>query len=531
MKEEFLVANPDPILIRRIGTVFDAAREVAVKEEKSFFRSSKKLVLQDELRPGEELVFLRRDGTARSEDPGAIALSEKDKELGGGFLAVPKGDSPADLRGENKLAEGECLYRLVDGKFEPVKNPAELPYLQGLRLFAVQCDPFPLSFLIDLGRERDHYRWDLALAGKTKIKDPAAFLLEYYSDAKEAPFTVQSFIEALGTRPENLLLDTILHESMRVRAIDDLNLDVARWAKDRNLTEDAFTTAFSEKTGTPFSENGTMKFTVNSVRFSSPERDKAIADAQKTGDMAAATLQKNAEDIAALQQEIEKAKLNNQKAEIEAKTASLQAKSKAFLENADALDKLMNMDFANGKAPILGKLLAAAGREDAVARILAAADASVRAGEQIKMDLEPRYRAIGPRLREMKQGCLYGLSIESPQNGHLAVLDICDDNSVIPVVPCLDSKTRSAFVRKGQNVFIGQASSPWLTEPFEQYDNSGMDRFVAFVTDKPVLRAEESVMFGGELPASTVQLLAERLGLLRPDSIGGGVLQVRIKAR
>ena len=130
----------------------------------------------------------------------------------------------------------------------------------------------------------------------------------------------------------------------------------------------------------------------------------------------------------------------------------------------------------------------------------------------------------------MKQGGCYSLKVGVPRDGHLTVLDICDGNAIVPLVPCVDSKTKSAFVLAGKTVAFGHSDSPWYQDAFEQYNGSGMDRFVAFITDEPLLSTEESVPFGDELPADSIRILAERLSKLKPGSASGGLLQVRIES-
>lgn len=264
--------NNSTVLIHRVKTVMESAR--AVRVEKNW---RGKYVLNEKIGEKEELLFIRVDGRIRPiVDAKSIDLSSSEKEQGGKFVVVPKGDSPLDIRGQGGLADGEKLYRLPpEGFFQSVLDTDDLPFEEGIRVFAVQEDPFDLEFMINLGQEKDGFHWTLQLGGDAKITNPEAFLGRYYAKAKDAPFTVQGFLDALGTRPSNLLLDEILHKSMAVLSLDDLNVDVAQWAKERNLTEDAFTAAIAAKSGTPFG-TGVVKFTVNSVRFASQDRDEII---------------------------------------------------------------------------------------------------------------------------------------------------------------------------------------------------------------------------------------------------------------
>ena len=277
------------VLIHDVKTPLDAARPVRVEEEHRLF--SKRHVLKERLNDGEELLFLRKDGRIRIiGNPGDIDLDDVDKEAGGRFVAVPKRDSQIMPQGENRLAAGELLFRLLpDGTFSRVDKGRlnELPADEELRLFAVQTDPFDLTLLVDLGKAKEGFHWSLRLGGtaNARISRPEAFLARYYAKAKDAPFTVQAFIDALGTRPANLLLDEILLKSMEVLTLDDLSVDMAQWADQRNLTENAFTEALATKEGTPFFKDGDkgaeVAFVVDSVQFFSLDRDEAIANGKQ----------------------------------------------------------------------------------------------------------------------------------------------------------------------------------------------------------------------------------------------------------
>ena len=130
----------------------------------------------------------------------------------------------------------------------------------------------------------------------------------------------------------------------------------------------------------------------------------------------------------------------------------------------------------------------------------------------------------------MKKGGLYSLNVRVPRDGYLTLLDVYDGNAIYPLVPCIDSKTKSAFVHVGQTVTFGRSDSPWFSDAFEEQDASGMDRFVAFVTEEPLLSFDESVPFGDELPHNFIRILAERVAKLELASASGGLLQVRIES-
>ncbi len=273
------------VLLHRVRTLIETARKVRVERKKSIF-GGEKVFFPEQLDEDKELVFVRGDGRIRIiTDPKHIDLGQNEKDEGGEFYVIQKQNSPLDLR---DIRDGEVLFELLpDDTWQFISDCTDLPFdgRQRLRVFAVQQDPFDLTVKIDLGEAKEGFRWYLEIGGDAKVARPNQFLTRYYAKAKETPFTVQSFIEALGTRPANLLLDKILHDSMEVLTLDDLTVDVAQWAAERNLTEDAFATALAAKRGTPFFVDGEkgaeVTLNVNSVRFSSPARDEAIAARKK----------------------------------------------------------------------------------------------------------------------------------------------------------------------------------------------------------------------------------------------------------
>ena len=401
-------------------------------------------------------------------------------------------------------------------------------------LFAVRRTPFRFSLRIDAGKDADGYGWAFDVDGFAELLRPECFAATFRGVVTEAvPYSVSMLETHFGTITSTIMHDRIVVDVLGVMALNDKDaqdryvdmqyrLEQSREVGEK-LVSEAINVAFFELL------NGADAVKTNVTFFHATSADR---EAQLSADDAHdAEIRKQAVEIATLQHDIEVAKLNNEKAKVEADTEALKAKSKAFLSNAEALDRLMNMNFAPTSAPNLQKIIAAVDKGETVARIMSVCDSAMRNQSRIELDLEPRTRAIGPRLRVMKQGWRYGLSLTPPRNGHLVILDICDDHSVIPIVPCIDSKTQSSFVCGEQTVVIGQSNSPWIAEPFEQYDNSGIDRFVAFVTDEPVLTAKDSVVFGRELPADVILLLAERLERLSPSEICGGLMQVRIEAR
>ena len=401
----------------------------------------------------------------------------------------------------------------------------------GGMLFAVRRTPFHFGATVKAGTDAESYEWSFEAYGDAEILDPCVFATKFRGAVTDdEPLFVETFGLRLGTILSTALHDKVITEALGVASLQDKDaggryVDMQyRLEQSKEVGEKVVSSAF-DKTFTQFFEaSGIMSMSVTHFRAFSADREAELS----ATDAADALVRQTATEIAALQRDIDLARLNNEKARIEADTEALKAKSKAFLGNVEALDRLMNMNFTASNAPNLEKLLALAGREDAVGRIMDAVDSAIRGDPRVTMDLEPRTRAIGPRLRVMRQGGLYGLSIDIPRDGHLVLLDVCDDNKVIPVVPCSDSQTKSTFVKNGQTVVIGSRSNPWITDPFEQYEGSGMDRFVAFITDEPLLKADESVRFGQALPSAALTMIVDRLEGMKAGELCGGLLQVRI---
>ncbi len=424
------------------------------------------------------------------------------------------------------------------GVFADGKAPAD-----GELLFAVRRTPFPFDTTIESGTDADNNKWSFGVNGDVEILKPEVFAKTFRGKVTdEGMLSVEAFKTWLGTRPATVMHREVIVKVLGVPSLQDKVYEDGqgnryvdmqyRLEESKEVGEKCVANALAKVFADSFGDDSVVSMGVRSFRAFSADREAKLAADEKHD----AEVRKQAHDIAALQHDLEIARLNNDKAKIEADTEALNAKVKKLMDSAEALDKLMNMNFAAGTAPDLGKLLAIAGKEDAVGRILDAVDSSMRGDSHFTMELEPRERGIGPRLRPMKQGHLYGLSIEKvPRDGYLTVFDICDDNDVVPVVPCSDAKTKSTFVRAAsvsseQPILIGAKSSPWIVEPFQQYENSGKDRFVAFITDEPLLKAEESVRFGDDLRPETIQLVADRLSALNQKDICGGLLQVRIEA-
>ena len=436
---------------------------------------------------------------------------------------------------------GEGARILTVGK-DGVFAEGQLPQ-DGDMLFAVRRTPFKFGATIPAGTDADNNKWSFDLHGRAEILDPVAFAVKFRGDvSRDKPLFVDQLGVGLGTIPATAMHDKVLCDVLGVMALQD---EVGREEEASNkgryvdlqyrleeskevgetIVSEALCSAFTTFFG---GVKDVVSMAVSSfLPFSADREAKLSAEEQHD-----AQIRKNAVDIAALQHDLDMAKLNNERAKIEADTEALKVKSKLLLDNAEVLDRLMNMNFAAWNAPDLERLLALAGKEDAVGKIMSAVNSLARADLPVKLTLESSVstRAVGPRRQVMKQGGLYSLDVRVPCEGHLTVLDICDGNGIVPLVPCIDSKTKSAFVHAGQTVAIGRPDSPWIPDAFEQYDKSGTDRFVAFVTEEPLLSFDESVPFGDELPQNAIRVLSERVARLRPECASGGMLQVRLES-
>ena len=482
---------------------------------------------------GNSTVLMRRIGV-KSEKV-KIGLFRSDVRL---VLDGECGDDDVLCAFRNNGDNARVLTVGKDGTFSGGQSPQD-----GDMLFAVRRTPFKFGMRISAGTDADNNRWVYDVHGQAEISNPTKFAVKFRGDVSygKSLFVDQLGVE-LGTIPATTMHDRVLCDVLGVMALQDrvekeqeaannaryvdmqYRLEESREVGE-NLVSEAWSNAF-----TSFFDGikNVVSMTVRSFHAFSKDREaKLTADEQID-----VKIRNDAAHIAALQHDLEVAKLNNETATIEADTEELKAKAKKFFANAEAIDRLMNMNFREGNEFNLEKVLALAGKEDSVGTIMSVANSLSRVDSPVKLEIESsiQTRAVGPRRKVMKQGGCYSLKVGVPRDGHLTVLDICDGNAIVPLVPCVDSKTKSAFVLAGKTVAFGHSDSPWYQDAFEQYNGSGMDRFVAFITDEPLLSTEESVPFGDELPADSIRILAERLSKLKPGSASGGLLQVRIES-
>ena len=438
-----------------------------------------------------------------------------------------------------KQDKNEALCRVSrDGTAVEIKDASEAFKCgtEGDAFFAVFRAPFPFSLKVDGGTDAEGFKWMFDVAGFVTLKRPELFASAFRGIvAEEEPYSSGMLEKHFGTITSTIMHDNIICGVLGVSALSDKDaqdryVDMQyRLEQSKEVGEKVVSSAIGDAFAQLIGSDDAVEVNVTTFHATSADREAALMDDEKNDVL----IRNQAIEIAKLQHDIEVAKLNNEKAKVEADTVALNAKTKAFLDDAEAIDRLMNMNFANGKTPDLGKVLAFLGKEDAVNSIMSAAHSLSQKDSPVTLRLESGVatRRIGPRREVMKQGGLYGLEIVSSRDGHLTVLDVCDGDVIVPVVPCVDSKTKSAFVCAGRKVEIGRADSPWIPESFEQYDNSGTDRFVAFVTEKPLLSFDESVPFGEELPPESIRTLAERIAALQSAGASGGVLQVRIETK
>ena len=440
---------------------------------------------------------------------------------------------------DGSLDDGERLFCIRANDIAEEMDPKKLPNEDGLRLFAVQCDRFDLFFRIPLGQEKDGFHWYLELGGRAKIRKTESFLVQYYSEAKNSPFASHSFIKALGTRPSNLLLDAILHKSMEVLTLDDLNVDVAKWAKERNLTENAFTEAFAAKDGTPFFKNGdkgsAVEFTVNSVIFASPERDYAIKaqraeeerkrkEKEEADKKRQADEQRERDNDAKRKEEDAKREEQRKQKEHELKMAELEAQTKK-LQGGDTASAFAAFEtISNVLEDVVAKagtgsfvdLMKDARRAESGLRLLALARDKKRMGGVTLAKKKPSFQARTLTFTTKKTPALHnGETLSSVitserRDGYLTVLNVSECNEIIPMLPNVDFP--DVRVARGEETLIGDDASDYIPE-IKEGASSGTDNLVAIVSDAPLLAAPLSPL-GEALSAAAAAELMSRLEAL-----------------
>lgn len=443
---------------------------------------------------------------------------------------------------DGSVDDGERLFCIRANDIAEEVDPKRLPNEDGLRLFAVQCDRFDLFFRIPLGQEKDGFHWYLEIGGKAKIKKEGAFLEQYYSDAKEAPFTTSAFVKALGTVPKNLLLDEILNASMEVLKLKDLKVDMADWASERNLTEMAFTKALSAKDGTPFFADGdkgaVVDFVVRSVKFVSPERDYAIKsqtdsainankeeqDRIKKQEQAAQVKRDNdakrEEELAQKMHELKIAELDAQKNKLQC--GDIEAAFAAF----EMISNVLGDTVAKSGLGSFVELLKDAKRAESGLRLLALVKDKSKEGGVTLAKKKPSFQARPLTFTTKKTPALHnGESLSSVitserRDGYLTVLNVSECNEIIPMLPNVDFP--DVRVARGEATLIGDDASDYIPE-IREGASSGTDNLVAIVSDTPLFAAPLSPL-GEALPKAAAAELVSRLEALDADAWAADVI-------
>ena len=451
----------------------------------------------------------------------------------------------------DKACEVACVV-LPDGTSVCRPNKATMlaSLAAGGTLFAVHTARFPLSLFVPAGKDAKKFEWFYDIRGMAQVLKPGAFAEYFRGVVQDEPLTVAALAENLGTIPETVMHDKVVVDVFGAMALNDpdsengdINIQ-QRIGESREVEEEAVSAAFDRAFKAFFDDDGVIRLVVSSFRVSSPDRQEALRE-QMLGNAQAiaearrqkALLDAKAAELDEIQHRLDKARLEHDLAKVESETKALKDSATSLFNGSAGvggqalgiLDELLSRLHATGIAPVLAQALDAAGKGDAASRLQALAADAGNFGGTVGIDLDVATRRIAPPCPVMEQGKLYGLVVRPPRDGHLTVLDICDDGSVVPVVPCTDSCSSSTTVRAGDVVSIGRPGSPWLKIPFQQCESSGMDRLVAIVTDKPLLSSGETVRFGGDLPVQTVQALIARLAALPRGSWSAGVLLVCIQ--
>lgn len=459
---------------------------------------------------------------------------------------------------DGTMCDGERLYRVCEnGAIEKIDQD-KLPNEEGLRLFAVQYDSFDLTFHADLGPEKEGFRWNLKLSGEAKIKDPISFLRKYYYKAKTEPLTVQSFVCALGTRIENLLLDKIILDSIwewlkrrtekerskgtckqeetDVLTIDNVNIDFTEWAKERNLTEDEFTNAIREKDGTPFGKNGIVNFVVNSVRIFSEEREAARAAQIADDGIRIKQAQQKAAKSAEREEELEKKAHELKLAELDAQMNKLKVgTTEAAFAAFETISNFLGDAISTSGASPFADILKDARRAESGLHLLALARDKKRTGGVTISKNAPSFQTRSLNYRgftfssKKTPAIHHGESISSTitterQNGWLTVLNISEKNEVIPMLPNADFP--AVRIAKGEHVLIGDNASNFISEILENA-SSGTDHLVTIVSDDPLLKVPLPPL-GVTLPQAAVAELVLSLEAMDPSKWAADVASFTI---
>lgn len=425
----------------------------------------------------------------------------------------------------------------ADGTAEILAADWAGPAVEEDLFFAVRKVPFEAGLEVPLEKDANGHRWILSFRGRMEILDPVRFAF-FFRDANWR-LDVEGFQRALGTIP----LTELSHQVAKyfgTMALDEASTDgayadVTRLEQYRFMTEEAFSALFGKIFAKCFGTEGVVSWKVSAWKASSPDRDAAAAEEERLEGIR----RNQALELAELQHRLEVAKLENDAAKLEAGTKIVQARAEAVFgggANAGkALDALANVDLPAGARPDLAAALGLSGGEKPALRLLALAQDGDRFGAEPKnvfsVESTVRTRRVGPQRLKMQEGGTYGFRMTFPRDGYLTLLDVDERDLVAPMVPVAGTAGASVRVRAGETAWVGARESAWIPEPFEQVSKEGQDRFVAVVSDEPLLEAGETVEFGDELSGAVVSRLVERLAAWPAESWGAWVLQVAIVPR
>lgn len=429
----------------------------------------------------------------------------------------------------------EAVVRLgADGRPEELAPEWGGPAKKEDLFFAVRRLPFEAELEVPLEKDANGHRWLLKFLGRTEIRDFGRFAAHFRGHGGN--LGVEDFLRDLGTRPQTELVHAV-SKYFGTMALDEKDTngayaDVTRLAQYRFMTEEAFSGLFGKLFAEQFGGTGVVSWKVTAWKVASPDRDAAAEEEERLEKLR----RQQALELAELQHQAEVANRQQDVARKEAAANALKACSEGLFSKgkpAAMLTALVNLDLAADAAPDLKAALETMGTAMASERLLALA------GDGRRNDRVPsnkvlevggtRTRSVGPVRTRMKEGGCYHLEMTFPRDGYLTLLDIGENGDVVPMLPILESEGTSTRVRAGQRVEFGTKASPWYKDSFEQYDNGGVDNFVAIVADEPVLLEEETTEFGESLPAETVGKVLWRLEKKSPGTWASWVLQVRIE--
>jgi hypothetical protein len=538
------------ILIRRIETLFGVGYTVVPSEKKSFFSKKKYEVNIDR---DKELFFIDKGGKiTQVADPKNISMGDSAEEFGT-FIVVPKDKRDIVdpwIRG-NISRKSEMLFAISGGIPESKELPEDTArIIMEEEVYAVRSDSFDLSFKISLGNNLDGYDCFLKLQGSATIRDLGRFLQEIRSSnsftKNKFKYSANLFVDRYCKGIENLILEK-LRTDLEVTGPTDLADKLQNTSKNKDPWPKAL--GIGTKEEMQF-EGATIDFNVRSADFSCPEGEriaKAIAIAEEKRRKEEEKRRKEEEDKKQRQQDqlddqdheikVAKKKLDLDKINAEREQVINGMKHAPVSEVASILSLVMNLvDKKDSLDPL--SLLKAAGRKEVGMNIAALAGKKARTKSGVVEILHGEEFSYQPRrlVKEEKvsqpvllEKSHYSINIASKRSGFLTLLDIDENNFVCPILP--NDEVPNAHISAGKTESVGKADSAWIREHLVEVASSGTETIVAIVAERPLLRPEELVSFGDELPASVAAALLDRLSKLGQDNWDAAVLSFAIKPK